>query len=232
MPKTDSKAEGRARGAWILSYGDMVTLLITFFIMMITVQAGQIKKVHEWVNSRLDETAVEVDSVITNSGIEGISVVRDSKGVKITLNDPRLFETASAQPRASMLYQLDAVSRAINNLTLFRLKETRHAPFLNEMEAAGLQWLVEIRIEGHTDNVPLTRNAQYRDNWELSAARAQTIMIQLQQRTGLPSSMFAIGGFGEYQPIGDNLTSTGRDINRRVEIFIDGAMVLDQLAAN
>jgi len=210
----------------------MVTLLITFFIMMITVQAGQIKKVHEWVNSRLDETAVEVDSVITNSGIEGISVVRDSKGVKITLNDPRLFETASAQPRASMLYQLDAVSRAINNLTLFRLKETRHAPFLNEMEAAGLQWLVEIRIEGHTDNVPLTRNAQYRDNWELSAARAQTIMIQLQQRTGLPSSMFAIGGFGEYQPIGDNLTSTGRDINRRVEIFIDGAMVLDQLAAN
>lgn len=218
-------AEQRARTSWILSYGDMVTLLITFFIMMITVQAGQIQKVHEWVDDRLDDAAAEVQSVIDNSGIEGFTVARDSKGVRITLNDPRLFETASAEPRRDMLYQIDGLSRAIGNLTIFNLEQTEHAAFLREIQGNGLAWQVELRIEGHTDNVPIGRNAIYRDNWELSAARAQTIMKELQQRTGLPPDDFAIGGFGEFQPIGDNATSSGRDLNRRVEVFIDAAVV-------
>ena len=88
-----------------------------------------------------------------------------------------------------------------------------------------MQWLAEIRIEGHTDDMRLTENAQYRDNWELSAARAQSIMLQLQERTGLPASIFAIGGFGEFQPIGDNNDQAGRELNRRVEIYIGASLV-------
>jgi len=219
------KVASTARSSWVLSYGDTVTLLICFFIMMITVRAGQINKVHAWVNDRLDEAAVDVQQAIQEAGIAQIKVSRNSKGVQITLNDPRLFEVASAVPRAAMLYQLDEVATSIQNLDLFNLRRTIHANFLKELEDSGLQWLVEIRIEGHTDNMPLTRNAQYRDNWELSAARAQSIMIQLQERTGLPASIFAVGGFGEFQPIGDNNTLSGRELNRRVEIFIDASLV-------
>ncbi len=215
----------KARSSWVLSYGDTVTLLICFFIMMITVRAGQINKVHAWVNDRLDEAAIEVQGAIDGAGIEEISVSRNSKGVQITLNDPRLFEVASAQPRRSHLYQLDEVATSIQNLNIFRLKQTEHANFLNELENSGFQWQVEIRIEGHTDNMRLTRNALYRDNWELSAARAQAIMKQLQERTGLPPAVFAIGGFGEFQPIGDNNTQTGRELNRRVEIYIGASLV-------
>ena len=223
-----NKVAGQARSSWVLSYGDTITLLITFFIMMITVRAGQINKIHEWVNERLDDAASEVQEVIDAAGISEISVSRNSKGVQITLEDPRLFEVASAQPRQSHTYQLDAVSAAIRDLQIFHLKNTEHAAFLKELEASGLQWLVEIRIEGHTDNMRLTRNALYRDNWELSAARAQSIMIQLQERTGLAPSIFAIGGFGEFQPIGDNITLAGRELNRRVEIYV-GASLLKTL---
>jgi len=215
----------QARSSWVLSYGDTVTLLISFFIMMITVRAGQINKVHSWVNERLDEAAAEVQEVMDESGIQEISVSRNSKGVQITLRDPRLFEIASAQPRESRLYQLDAVATSIQDLNIFDLKQTEHAAFLQEIEENGLQWQVEIRIEGHTDDMPLTRNANYRDNWELSAARAQAIMLELQDRTGLAPSIFAIGGFGEFQPIGDNTTQTGREVNRRVEIYIGAALV-------
>ncbi len=225
MPKDLHRIVNQARSSWVLSYGDMVTLLITFFIMMISVNAGQINKIHGWVNDRLDEAAIEVQDVMNASGIEEISVSRNSKGVQITLRDPRLFEVASAQPRQSHTYQLDAVSASIRNLNIFNLKNTSHAGFLRELESSGLQWLVEIRIEGHTDNMPLTRNAEYRDNWELSAARAQSIMIQLQERTNLAPSIFAIGGFGEFQPIGDNTTQAGREINRRVEIYIGASLV-------
>ena len=220
-----SKISSQARAGWILSYGDTVTLLITFFIMMITVRAGQINKVHEWVNARLDETAQEIQQEITAAQINEISVKRNSKGVQITLKDPRLFEVASAQPRADRVYQLDAVAKAIQGLQIFDLEHSPQAAFLRELKASGLQWLVEIRIEGHTDNMRLTHNAQYRDNWELSAARAQAIMIKLQERTGLAPSVFAIGGFGEFQPIGDNATQTGRELNRRVEIYIGASLV-------
>ncbi|MCF7923028.1 MAG: OmpA family protein [Candidatus Marinimicrobia bacterium] len=219
------KTAGNARASWVLSYGDTVTLLICFFIMMITVRAGQINKVHAWVNDRLDEAASEVQEAMNLAGIEEIAVSRNSKGVQITLKDPRLFEVASAQPRDTHLYQLDAVATSIQNLHIFHLMDTEHASFLRELESSGLNWLVEIRIEGHTDNMPLTRNALYRDNWELSAARAQAIMLQLQERTGLPPSIFAIGGFGEFQPIGNNNTQAGREINRRVEIFIGASLV-------
>ena len=219
------RVANQARASWILSYGDTVTLLITFFIMMITLSAGQINKVHHWVNERLDEATEEVQQVMQASNMEEISVTRNSKGVQITLRDPRLFETASATPRSTHTYQLDAVANAIRDLHIFHLEQTVHAGFLKELQASGLNWLVEIRIEGHTDNMPLTRNAQYRDNWELSAARAQSIMLQLQQRTKLPASIFAIGGFGEFQPIGDNNTQTGREVNRRVEIYIGASLV-------
>ncbi len=225
MSNKMDKIVSAARSSWVLSYGDMVTLLITFFIMMITVNAGQISKIHLWVNDRLDEATTEVQKAMDIAGIEEISVSRNSKGVQITLKDPRLFEVASAQPRDTHLYQLDAVATSIQNLSILNLHDTEHASFLRELESSGLKWLVEIRIEGHTDNMPLTKNALYRDNWELSAARAQSIMLQLQKRTGLPASIFAIGGFGEFQPIGDNSTQAGREINRRVEIFIGASLV-------
>jgi len=219
------KIVNQARSSWVLSYGDMVTLLITFFIMMISVNAGQINKIHGWVSERLDEAAIELKSSMDLAGIEGISVSRNSKGVQITLNDPRLFEVASAQPRSSYLYQLDAVANSIQNLNIFHLEESDQAVFLREIKLSGLRWTSEIRIEGHTDNMRLTQNAQYRDNWELSAARAQSIMVQLQERTGLPPSIFAVGGFGEFQPIGDNSNLAGRELNRRVEIYIGASLV-------
>ena len=68
-----AKVAGNARSSWVLSYGDTVTLLICFFIMMITVRAGQINKVHAWVNDRLDEAATEVQEVMNSAGIEEIS---------------------------------------------------------------------------------------------------------------------------------------------------------------
>ena len=193
--------------------------------MMITVRAGQINKIHRWVNDRLDEAAIEIQQAMDSAGIEEISISRNSKGVQITLKDPRLFEVASAEPRASHIYQLDAVSESIQNLEIFNLDETEHRSFLGEVRSEGLNWLVEIRIEGHTDNMRLTRNANYRDNWELSAARAQSIMIQLQEKTELPASIFAVEGFGEFQPIGDNTSLAGRELNRRVEIYIGASLV-------
>lgn len=79
-----------------------------------------------------------------------------------------------------------------------------------------------IRIEGHTDNVPIHKHLQNRfaTNWELSAARATNVVRFLQQHSGLPPSAFEAVGLGEYHPVADNATATGRAQNRRIEIIL------------
>lgn len=78
-----------------------------------------------------------------------------------------------------------------------------------------------IRIEGHTDNVPIrgALTAKYPTNWELSAARAINVTKFLQQQGIDPANLGAIA-FAEYRPVADNATPTGRAMNRRIEITL------------
>jgi chemotaxis protein MotB len=79
-----------------------------------------------------------------------------------------------------------------------------------------------IRIEGHTDNVPIGKQLQDRfaTNWELSAARATTVARVLQEGTKIDPAAFEAVGMGQYHPIGDNRTDKGRAQNRRIEIVL------------
>lgn len=77
---------------------------------------------------------------------------------------------------------------------------------------------IEIRIEGHTDNVPIN-TAQFPSNWQLSQARAMNILQHL-LGLGIPGASASAIGFGEYRPIASNETAQGRQMNRRVEIRI------------
>ena len=77
----------------------------------------------------------------------------------------------------------------------------------------------EVLVEGNTDDVPISRT-NIRDNWDLSALRASSVVRVLQDKFGVNPSRLTAGGRGEYNPIGDNTTSDGRARNRRTEIII------------
>lgn len=78
-----------------------------------------------------------------------------------------------------------------------------------------------IRVEGHTDNVPLPTDgkSEFASNWELSTTRA-LVVVQLLQQQGVPPTMLSALGYGEYQPIASNQTAEGRSLNRRIEIVL------------
>ena len=78
-----------------------------------------------------------------------------------------------------------------------------------------------IRVEGHTDNVPVPSDAktEFDSNWELSTTRS-LVVVKLLQEQGVPPTMLSALGYGEYQPIASNQTAEGRSLNRRIEIVL------------
>jgi chemotaxis protein MotB len=75
-----------------------------------------------------------------------------------------------------------------------------------------------ISIEGHTDNLPI-KNARYPSNWELSTARATSVLISLLRDYQFSPERFSASGYGEYRPMTTNATPEGRAKNRRVDII-------------
>ena len=78
-----------------------------------------------------------------------------------------------------------------------------------------INWV--LRVDGHTDNVPVSGNRRYRDNWELSSARA-TSVVKFLIENGVPANRLVAAGFGEYQPLDETGTDDARTRNRRIEL--------------
>jgi chemotaxis protein MotB len=78
-----------------------------------------------------------------------------------------------------------------------------------------ISWV--LRVDGHTDNIPLSGTGRYRDNWELSSARATSVVKFLIDQ-GVPANRLVAAGFGEYQPIDEADTPEARSRNRRIEL--------------
>lgn len=90
---------------------------------------------------------------------------------------------------------------------------------LNEVRAEippGIDWI--IRVDGHTDNIPLSGAGEFRDNWELSQARALSVVRYMQSDLGFPPDRLAATGFGEYRPVAEGDTAEARAQNRRIEL--------------
>jgi len=89
-----------------------------------------------------------------------------------------------------------------------------------EKMAAVLQGLPNpVRLEGHTDSVPI-HNSRFRNNWELSAARSIAMLEVLSSRFGIPAGRFAVAGYADTIPVDSNDTDEGRGHNRRVDIVV------------
>ena len=81
---------------------------------------------------------------------------------------------------------------------------------------SNLNWI--IRVDGHTDDVPLSGTGEFKDNWQLSQARALSVVRYMQDGLGFPPERMAATDFGEYQPVALGVTPQARAQNRRIEL--------------
>ena len=79
-----------------------------------------------------------------------------------------------------------------------------------------IDWI--IRVDGHTDNLPLSGTGEFADNWELSQGRALSVVKYMVNALGLPPDRLSANGFGEYQPVATDDTPEARAQNRRIEL--------------
>lgn len=123
-----------------------------------------------------------------------ISTVREPEWIEVDMKSSLLFGSGSADLGQSALPVLQQISALL-----------RDSPN-------------EIHVEGHTDNVPIS-TSQFPSNWELSAARAASVVHEFMRNAVAPDRMAAIG-YGEYQPVATNTTDEGRNLNRRVILIL------------
>jgi chemotaxis protein MotB len=127
-------------------------------------------------------------------------------GLVISLQEVGFFESGSADLRASSIAPMARIAAILLN--------------------TGLQ----LRIEGHTDNVPI-HNSQFASNWELSVTRGIRVLQALIDRYHFAPDRLAVAGYGEFHPVASNDTEEGRRLNRRVDIVVVAAEAPQMLKA-
>ena len=143
------------------------------------------------------ELAERLQKLVTQqAGLSAsVQLRQESRGVVLQLQDTLLFDSGSSALRPAARRELAVLAQELS-----QLKQP-------------------LRIEGHTDNVPV-RGSGHLSNWDLSAARATSVLRFLIDATALPPADFSVAGYGEFRPIDTNGSAAGRSKNRRVDIVI------------
>ena len=223
-----SAEEAKAKStAWSVTYADLITLLLTFFILLLVILNDAEKHIDRVINLLLNETYQELRENIESSYV---SVDRVTKGVKITMASGRLFRSMDDGVQTLVYPLLRQIGGIVRVSKLLNVDEDdRFNKLLGAIEKKGGFLNVEIRCEGHTDDLPLPEQVKFASNWDLSTSRALNIVKLLSEFSKIPESKFSAMGYGEYRPvipirsIGKNAVDirNARAKNRRVEIYMD-----------
>ena len=148
-------------------------------------------------SQRSEDQLEQIRSNLSEEITMGLAeVFRDGESIIIRLTDQGGFESGSANLRNDFTSLLDSVGDSLAG-------------------ASGL-----IQIEGHTDNVAMSFGNRYRDNWDLSSARAASVADYLEEGGSIAPGSMVIKGFADTNPIASNETAIGRAENRRIEVVV------------
>lgn len=233
-PKKPEEHENLER--WLITYADLITLLLAFFILMYTMSKQDSKK--------YQEVAAHLKAIFNgNAGImargnlpvktpaevsfkDASSSAALKEQLEKEINELAGQDKDNGQSRISLINDerglvVRAMEKAFFETGKADLGAKAYraldgiAPVLKEMQN-------HVRVEGHTDNVPIN-TYEFRSNWELSVRRATEVVRYLVERHGFPPDRISAAGYAEYRPIASNDTGESRSLNRRIEIIIISA---------
>ncbi len=219
---------------WLVSYADFITLLFAFFVVMYSISSvneGKFRTVSDSIKAALNpivspaSTAVpftigQNKAVTVNPSIESVKepAVRRLRQIMRSLKEETHLEIVQLKELTN-----GDIVLTLPDTVLFRSGESvlrsEARPFIQAIGDVLIELDRHVRVEGHTDNVPIS-TVQFPSNWELSATRAVTVVRALSEQYGVPSDHLTAVGHADSRSITDNLTPENREKNRRVEIVV------------
>ncbi len=232
---------------WLISYADFITLLFAFFVVMFAssqADKGRAQQVSESVKKALEGQklssilAAVLGGSADNTG-KGNAMMRGPGGAQRAPEEKKEPKVAELVPSMKMLneelkseidagkIQIKLEARGLvvsfTQAVIFPSGEDEVSaaayPELEKVASAISKLPNPVRIEGHTDSIPI-KTARFRSNWELSAARSIAIMELLATRFSIPRTKMSIAGYADTAPVASNDTDAGRGRNRRADIII------------
>ncbi len=232
-----SKEPEKPSTSWQGTYGDMITLMLCFFVMLYnpsevdvtqlatitqSLQMNETESVSGGLSlstGRLSDLGNNINSLpsvergkslgpakkkavslfVPDEKSNKITITSDERGLVISLLSDNFFEEGSAELNINETRE-----------TLLRLADFFKSPEVKDRR---------FRIEGHTDNTPVSSDSQFPSNWELSASRAVNVLHYLADY-GVSENKFSVAGYADTRPKFSNDTPEGRAYNRRVDIII------------
>jgi chemotaxis protein MotB len=223
MARSKSKPpEAPTAPGWMTTYGDLMSLLLVFFILLVSFSTMEIVKFRKAMGSlrggegvmepNTGQTVIEREAVESEEFEEALDeliekleelqltdevrVYWDSKGVRFVLQDEVLFPPGRAEIQPRYLNVLELIIGVIQTLKV-----------------------EELQVEGHTDDTPIYTQ-RFPSNWELSVARAVSVLRYMESTRIVEPRRLAAHGYGEFRPYVPNDSPANKAKNRRVELYV------------
>jgi len=228
MGRKNRLEKGSGAPAWMATFADMMSLLLTFFVLLLSFAEMDIVKFKDAMGSinealgfmrtgttlfhhasRLAPFDRPITTMQPQSSQKSIMKELEEFIIKSSLNDT--MEVAESErgvilnARGKVIFKPGTADLTYESM-----------PVLEKISELMKKYPVRVSIEGHTDNIPIT-SSTYSSNWEFSTARAYAVLKHLHERGKISVKRTHIAGYGDLQPLISNDTPEGRAKNRRVE---------------
>ena len=184
---------------WQVSFNDLLTILLTFFILLVAVSEINVNKVQDVSLSAAEvfgsnKNEAQQGMLIQSIGsMDGINVHPVNGGISIILPESLVYQSGSA--------------------------DIIHKDMLRELGRKLKTVTGSIRVEGHTDSIPVS-NETFPSNWELSIQRAVNVVKFLASECGIDPRNLSAAGYADSRPVVSNASAEGRALNRRVNVIV------------
>jgi len=207
---------------WAVTYGDLMSYLMIFFLVLFSFS---IAKTDKSKSRKYEESLVNIQKAFGGKSdgkrVERAKVQEQEEGVA------EIIKQSMADNQMSGLVQIDSNERRVKLVLTEAVLFDSGKADLKERAKEVLRPITEelkklpndVLVEGHTDNVPIYGKRKFETNWELSMARAYSV-IKFMEEVGLQPKRLAGIGYGENRPVVENNTGEGRAKNRRIEISL------------
>ena len=228
---------GGGSAAWLTTFNDLMTLLMVFFVLLFTMGSMDNNKLGEFLNSLQSglgvlgagsKVSISVHSPRTPILQQGQTIRKKKEPapeneVVETESIGEVLDEFAAHPGINVRYSKEGVHISFENGLFFNFGKadinTSGFAFLEKMAASISKYPYAVRVEGHTDNVPIHTN-RFPTNWELSIARAVSVVKYLVDVGNINPQRLSAVGYGESRPLVPNSSPANLAKNRRVEIVL------------